>query len=485
MSGSFRKLGLSSPPTNFGGLSLREHVAVWLLAATLYGQFIPLGSNSLLLGAAAATADIICAIVVFALLSPGLPTGFWGAIAWPAALFLLAFGWAAAGLLPIPAETWATGFKTVAGARTASLLPDSTIVELSKLGGAGALVLAGALIGARGRRLQAALSAVLAGGAIYTALALGLYSFSPDEVFGVSKGAHQWRFTATLLNGNAAGCALAALIALAAGNIRLSLNKLAEAPSGLKTQPAQELALTTVYLFVFAAACGMTRSRAALACAVAAVLIVALWPGRRPVKRRGRSRFLGYGGLCGLLLTAAVAAGVMFSGARTFERTEDLRAGLLDRAAAYARIVEDLRRAPWFGYGLGSFTTVNLHDLRPSEVMTVWNFRAAHDAALQAALEGGLPFLFLLATILAILVAKMAISSRSSAYWPVRRSLVAAGLVLLACSSIDIALNVPAVAALAMVLAGFALGGSHTPRQERPLGWAATRPRGPQLELSG
>ncbi len=90
-----------------------------------------------------------------------------------------------------------------------------------------------------------------------------------------------------------------------------------------------------------------------------------------------------------------------------------------------------------------------------------WSFNAAHCAPLQAMLEGGAPFLLLLAAALAVTLGQIAHAwARRAAASAVSIAALAAGLLAFGCALVDIALNVPAVAAFAAAALGLAWGSS-------------------------
>ena len=80
---------------------------------------------------------------------------------------------------------------------------------------------------------------------------------------------------------------------------------------------------------------------------------------------------------------------------------------------------------------------------------------AAHLAVAQAALEGGIPYLLLLTAAVAVMVAPMIRTPENGrARGVLAQGAAAASLLALLCSFGDIALNVPAVTALAALLLG-------------------------------
>ncbi|MFN4069215.1 MAG: O-antigen ligase family protein [Brevundimonas aurantiaca] len=451
---------MSEHPARRGELSRTEMLAISLLVATVFGQAIVWGANNNVLAAAAAFAQVVCAIAVALLLGRAGP-GFNRVTALPTLLAFLVFALGCAGLLAQPRQDWAGPVLAAAGASALSIAPDATLLELAKLAGAGALALAAARIGERRRRLHVAILALLMAGAAYTVLSLFLWNVDQDRIWGAFKGEHRWRFTATFLNGNAAGCFLSMLLVLAVDGLLVAVRAMRHAPPGLKGPALQQASVLGACVFIFTVAAAATLSRSALLASAAAILLILLWPSRRRAGRRRRraARILApLGGAA--LLALMIGGGLALAGGQTLSRMETLRRDADTRLDAYRLMVEDLRQAPEFGYGLGAFPQVLSHGRTLAQAEAVWNFRAAHNAVLHTALEGGAPMTALIALLFVVILYTAVRAGERASFWGLRRGLVAALLVVLTCASVDIALNVPAIAALSLTLAGLSLGGA-------------------------
>jgi O-antigen ligase len=347
----------------------------------------------------------------------------------------------------------------VAAAPLLSTVPDVSLVELVKLFGLGAIGLAGTLIGTDSRRLKTCAWILMWAAAAYTLLALMLNQHNPMSVFGISKANHEGRFTGTLLNPNTAGCLFGMLAALACGFVRSEVSRMALSPSAYRMTRLPQLSMLVVALFFFVGACALTRSRASLACTLIAIVVLA-WP-RQEVGAH-RPTILGVKVSWSWLVLAAVVAAVVVAGAGAVHRMGDFNTSLGDRLQAYGLFRDQALQAPLFGYGLGGFNAVALHVIDAAHAEVMWNFRSAHNALLQAALEGGAPYLFLLlATVLGWFILGVGAPPQPGVR-SIRLGLVAGAAIPVGCGLVDIALNVPSIAGLSALFAGLFVGAGYS-----------------------
>jgi O-antigen ligase len=449
------------------GLRLtRDMMAALVVTLVAFVALVPWGSNTASLSALASMAYLVAAGAVIALIGGRAPVGFWGRLFAPALLLIAAGVWAGLGLVPEYGRApgsggdWTAPFRTAALAPWISVTPDGALLELCKLLGVAAFGLAGTLVGADPRRLKACAWCLLTAGGLYALVALSLHHADPFAVFGVSKGFQEGRFTGTFLNPNVAGCLFAMLSALTAGFLRSEINRMSGAPSAYRRSRIPHLALLALLLFFFVAACALTRSRAALAFAALAVVILAL-PRRsaKPQPRRSaRSRIAVS---WSWLVVGALLLGIAIAGAGALHRTADFQESALGRLHAYGIFSRQTAESPWFGYGLGAFPTIALQGIEPKYSELLWNFRAAHNALLQAALEGGVPYLILLVAAIAVWLAPGFRAPAPAGVRSIRLGLLLAAGVCVGCAMVDIVLNVPSMAALTALLAGLYAGAGY------------------------
>ena len=321
-------------------------------------------------------------------------------------------------------------------------------LELLKLFGLAAATLAAALLAVRRDRARALLITLLIAGLLYMCLSLALRQHDPFQVWGMEKGPHRWRFTGSLLNANAAGCVFGMIALLGLGVLLPRL-----------PFPQPRLAAVTLWAWSAAAAAAglvataLTGSRASFGftLALAALLVLAQVRKRNSRTRRRRSPLPALAAIA--LLAAAVATPVIGS----LTTRGALAPAAHARMQAFELYAAESSRHELEGQGLGRFREINAPLLTPETAPQMWNFGAAHNAVLQAALEGGWPFAGLLVLAVLLVWIPAFVGARRSTRLDGAAALAAASLAGL-CSMGDIALNVPAVATFAALCLGLAWG---------------------------
>jgi O-antigen ligase len=408
----------------------RSQAVCAVVSLTIFSQLLALGADTAVLAAGFAVLDIVAAAAVVVLLWAEPREALWRQIGLAGLFLAAALAW---GVAP-----------ALLGAGT-RLAPNGPGLEALKLLGVSALMLAGALIGASRARLRRLVYWLTLAGLAYTLAALWIGRAAPFTVWGQPKWAHMWRFTGSFLNANAAGCAFGMLGLLALGLARYRLSRTDLLRASLRD-----------YLLIALAAAGalaafgagvMTQSRAALVLSLALGGLLVVFGG----EGGGAGRRAGIG--IGALLAVGVLLGLSQMGARP----DSVAGDVASRAVAANHYLGLTLQRPWFGYGIGGFEGAHLATLTPATAPVLWDFGAAHDAALQAALEGGIPYLLLILAALAVtawpLIRPGGSPRRRN---PLAQAAAAASLLAAICSFGDIALNVPAVAALAALLWGAA-----------------------------
>ena len=320
--------------------------------------------------------------------------------------------------------------------------PDAILIELAKIAGFAACTVTGLLIAADQRRLERLLAWLVYAGGAY--LIVALVAGAPLIIHAGSTV--DGRFGGTLANSNAAGCVFGMLALLALGRT-LALVRRPEFYQ-LDTRHIAALGAAGAIAFFALGACALTQSRTALGGTVVLALAILITNFRKGDKRTLRTALV-------VMALVIAAAAMLELGDAITGRLGTLSADTASRWAAYRHLAGIIGEAPWLGHGLGSFITVNVTHLDAATVPTMWNWGAGHNIVLHALIEGGwaltAPVLVVWGAI-AVQIARGA-SSVDGASAP------AAAVVLAAlCASVDIALNVPAVAAFAALLLGVAWG---------------------------
>lgn len=439
--------------------SMRSKLYCAVAVSAVFGQLLAFGANSNLLAVASSELVLLAAagcLIAEARANSGDAADLHRAAAGPLLLLLAAAVWA---LLPVLAP----------GLAPPRVRPDAIIVELVKLAALGALTLLGAHIGRSPRGLHLAVSWLLYAGVAYLLVSLWLWRDNPTEVWGQLKGRHLGRFTATLLNANAAACVCAAVVLLGLAQLHSTFEARGRA---LTVERLVETGVAATAVLVGVFAIFLTASRAACLALGLLAVVQAVTAGRDRTDRWRRAL-----AVC-VLGGATLAAAVALRGAATLDRpfsTEDSYV----RVAGYDVAWKLMQQQPIFGYGLGSYRLLNQSHVPPADADYIWDLGAAHQPILQAGLEGGAPF----AVAIVGAIAWLTVSALHPLLKPHRERSLAVGAILssaliFAVAQIDIALNVPATASLAMLLLGLAWGWSVGRRAKRP-DQSAARPAVP------
>lgn len=410
-------------------------LAASLLTAVLFGEVAAIGVDGPLLATIAAVAELLVGAAVLLLVRPSLT--FWRIFALPLALAVLAWAW-------IASPTW---FAVDPFGRQWSA-PDMLPQASTRFLGGIAVLTSAAAIGWRRGGVRLTIDRWLLWGLIDIALALALRHYDPDAVWGLDKGDLRERFTGTFLNANAAGCYFAVLAVLALGRgLALAFDRTTS--SSFVTQ------VTTPIAFLGGiGACAITGSRTALlALVVAMVLIGAQFGPQWMRQQRGNVRALAIGaGVIGLLLLVFVLLGDA-----TFDRITLLGedwTGRTDMWSLYGRLAA---QAP-LGYGPGGFDDAALHGFASiHEARIAWYVHAPHNVVLSLLMTGGYPYLVLMIALTGALLFPFFRRAHRLREPAVVGAVVALGLILV-CASTDIALDMPAIAAMAAMLAGLVWG---------------------------
>jgi O-antigen ligase len=332
-------------------------------------------------------------------------------------------------------------------------VPDAFPLELAKLIGMFACLLTGAALGSRPGVTRHLFDVFVVMAIAYLTLTLVMRQIDPFTVFGHDKGLQRIRFTGTLFSANAAACIFAVIAIMAFGRAQLAWrNAIAGA---WQTGPSVLLAVSGLTVLMALGACALTRSRVSLVLALIAATIMLLRQHRRTLLPRAGQRTARWVLLATILAALAV---VILLALPTIGRFETLSGDVSDRLFGMQHFLAMADRSPWFGYGLGSFPALNVATLQDRDVDILWNLGAAHNAPIQAALEAGWPFLLLITAGIVIAVMKTVQARRMETPDPLMMAQLLAVALIFACSLADIALNVPAVCALAAFLSGTALG---------------------------
>jgi O-antigen ligase len=275
------------------------------------------------------------------------------------------------------------------------------------------------------------------------------------------------RLTATLLSPNTAATVLGAGLVLALAALSNRLRRF----SGFAALVRGDLEATAALAAaaVLATTLLLTASRAGAASSLVAIALFLIWEALAQRQRFKVATLLG-----GLALVLLVAGLALRSINPLADRLEVADGDVAVRTAIFAPHYDAFLSSPWFGFGLGTFPSINQLITDSVSLQTLFNVRAAHNLYLQWLEEGGvvgsLAMLALFVVIIAPVV-KRGLSAGAIGAWS--RAVVCGAVLFLLHGITDFALQVPAVQALAAMTLGVAVslsvGRTPPPSDPRPL----------------
>lgn len=298
-------------------------------------------------------------------------------------------------------------------------------------------------------------------GAALIAGTLALRAFgSATMIAGLIEDQRQHRFAGLIGNANAAGISFGMIGVIMAG---IAVERWDNWRSEARTSLPFVAPLALIGAIVALVLVALSQSRTAFAATLVALIVLFAGSWSAAARRRNIAN---RGSIALSLLVAGAATGV--AATAVLDRYTVAGQDGSSRIAIlwhYARIAAD---APLTGYGLGSFVTLNQRDLTPATVLQIGDFGAAHNALLQLAIEAGWPAVGLVAIALGGIAWRIVRNRQSVAHLRgavTGRALLLSVTIAAVGSMVDIALNVPAIAALSAALLGLAwgraLGGQH------------------------
>lgn len=407
-----------------------DKASSWIVAITacLFVEFIFDGANSYRLSSLFAVVHLVAGAMVVLLIAPGK---HFPRVVGP----VLAMGAALLAWLPL---SWWLG---PAHLRESGALGP----ELSMRLGVGSLFVSGALLGGRRGATEASIVAFAAFGVLW-ALAGGALTSVHSVLSYQPAGLNMDRWSLTFQNPNVAGVVLAA-IALAALDRILALHEQSWRYGIRWISAGWAIGLSAILAIL-----AQTGSRAAMM-GVAVAAAIRLHRSRTRIVRSAASIELAVVGLIFLTLI------IVLTTTGGLARFAQLAADGNVRLSAWHGYFEATLEHPFFGHGFGSFRQVNTVLLDASNAAQIWNFGAAHNFVLQAAIEGGWVYASACIAWLGLWIWSCVACLRGSPQGGTSWTLGLILGVIIFCALVDIALDVPAVLALFCWFAGILLGG--------------------------
>jgi O-antigen ligase len=364
-------------------------------------------------------------------------------LATPAALFGAVILVALWSMTPLvfggPHPVWGY-LKIYPGAATIDR--SATLLETIKLLGLGCIFVLGAFTGASDGRARLAVNTVLA-----LSAALGAWAFFTFVTGGQPGGGD--RMEASFQSANTAGTVFAASAALAAGPAISLLG----APRGQRLLRGTLLGLAGLLFVICLFATASRGAFIALFASLVTVGLLMVFSGRLKWSRAM---------MAGAATTAIVAVLLVVAGDLLFSR---LMGGVHDFAGrAFILHVhwQAFLDSPLYGYGLGTFDTVNRMLLNAASFPRIWSVRAAHSIYLDWLEQGGvLGAIPMFACIGALIVTATRKALRRSRMAPVLFALIGVDVVFLVHGASDFGLEMFSVAAMWAYLLGLQFSLSH------------------------
>ena len=286
---------------------------------------------------------------------------------------------------------------------------------------------------------------ILATGSLWAFISIIMFIIDPNGIYGILKSAGSGRLTGTFSSPNSAATLFGTLAVLTFGRF---LKRLEHGKSGYSFDKIHPL--YTLCLIINLTALTMTLSRGGIIATLIAMLILGInmsWQRATLLQ----SLFLG--------ATGAVSAIFLFATPllTTGDRLNNLNSDTQTRQNIFSAHLNIAEHSPWYGNGLGSFSSINNSIINEGNYNDLWPIGAAHNVYIQWYEEGGIASLVVLLFLHLVLAYTfiMAILRRKRMGERVL-SISCAYLVILIHGLSDYAFQEPAIAIYATCLLGLA-----------------------------
>ena len=450
-------------------LQISEGVAIGALVALVLGEVIVFGASDV---AVAAVFGVLQAAFLLVLLAscgwarrvPSVLTA-----PWPGLMFIALIIGAAWSLTPFgpggPHPVWAYVGE---GAGSITVDRSSVVLNLLRLVDLACLFLVARIIGASETRRRLLVWWML--------LALGAFAALAIIDHVSLRASH--RLAATLLSPNTAATLMGVGLVFAATFFSQALQRAGGTMRlerlGLDASVALGLAA------VFAVALALTASRAGIFATVVGLAVLLTWQVLAQGRRLRAIAIIG--GAAALLVVVGVA---MRSADLTAARLENLQGDAAGRQAIFDAHWQAFLGSRWFGFGLGSFPTVNQLIITSGNLRDLFDVRASHNLYLQWLEEAGIVGTLLMAAwTLTALWRTGTEAVKPGTMGALARATIAAAIVVLVHGLSDFAVQVPALQALFAVGLGAMTAVVPSRRTPPAIGWGTPAFAGAALLVS-
>ena len=432
----------------------RAPALIWLVTAMLFGEQALWAGDSYLLAVLFAAGQLALTTLTIRLLWPEWP--LWRRLGPPLLCLMLMLLWLALPELGLGSSSGSIRFSNGAFAVR-------WVVEA----GYTACFVCAVILGYRKDSQRRALFAISALGVAWELVAIALSIHGAVGEWGMSRRSQVGRFVATQGNANVAGVVFAMITVLALGYLAGTMRRRAARGELHVRQALVGMGCVVGLVAIGYAGIIATGSRTAiLLVSLSNALQLALV--LRPFAE-DRKRPIAWLPLIGVTLVAATA----LSSLPTMWLPVDLNSKFERSSTDLNTHIQDVRdfldlswKAPVFGYGPGTFGTLNRAHLDATNVARRWDMEAAHSIVVGDALEAGWPHAVLALIALILCIARVVNAKASRSRDDYALSVVLALAIAAVGGLIDISLDMPAVAALAAWLFGLLVGRAIRAEQE-------------------
>ena len=338
------------------------------------------------------------------------------------------------------------GFRPFEPAITVPLAPDLFMAKMLGLWGGLATLLAGYFMAWNRPYSDKAIGLIVAFLCLVLLFGIVLQAVGTSGIFDFWATGRRGRYAGTAGNINVTAAVAGVVSILAFSQL---LQNLPAARAEPKVDMAGGLLALSIALAIGFSMIIVTQSRFALAATSA--LLVALggyWVPRRATGKK-----------VPLLPVAVVSAALLvllwIGSGPIFDRFDELGGDAGIRLMMWRQYWDIAWQSPIYGYGPGSFPTVNAHYLyspQLKESLAIVN--SAHNLPLQLMIVGGMPYLALMTWAGAGWLTRIARSFLRNAFSAADLGLMAAIALMLGFSMVDIVLDMPATIQIMLLLAG-------------------------------
>lgn len=333
----------------------------------------------------------------------------------------------------------------------------STILEVTRLINLGAAFGIGMILGGSDGRARLSFLFILSFSCFYALLTLASFVAFPSAVLGVQKTIFAGRFMGSFLSPNVAAGFLGLIAMLLLSKIDLRLIFLPGKGTGewvLLAKCAGFLAIVVDLL--------LSASRAGVFAFFLALIFMYFLDFKSKDKQIFglNSKWMGY------IFAAGISLILLFSGNVLTSRFLNSDYEWSGRRVVFSEHWNNLKHSPIFGFGLGSFSTLNQTLITPENFQSLYYLRAAHNVYLQWLEECGILGAGLMFVLIGVLLYEIYIGlQRRSQNRSLMIGVLTGSFFLLVEGFFDFSLQTPAIAIFWSFLLGLAFAVSNGGRK--------------------